>query len=159
MSRGIDRAAAICANARTQTTDKTDVSRPRHLDKQLLSVVSVPHAGASNELHGLVSVLAVPEVSTFGKLRPPVVDDWYRRGWVWSEVESQRFMVRHANFRNLAILDRPAEMLADRLVARDREGDDRHLCVECRHCRPGPRCTKHLAVLDILQRCDQFDTT
>ncbi len=30
-----------------------------------------------------------------------------------------------------------AERLADKLLTRDREGDDRHVCVECLHCQHG----------------------
>ena len=58
------------------------------------------------------------------------------------------------NRRGLPALD--AERLADKLVNRDRDGDDRHLCVECRHCRPDLRCVNKLAVLHVLQRCDHF---
>ncbi len=33
-----------------------------------------------------------------------------------------------------------AESLADRLLVRDREGDDRRMCIECRHCTSGRSC-------------------
>ena len=59
-----------------------------------------------------------------------------------------------------------AEHLAERLVQRDRDGDDRRLCIECRHYRPG-RCGNHgcagLQVPELgrdlaamLQRCPGF---
>ena len=59
-----------------------------------------------------------------------------------------------------------AEALADRLFERDREEDDRTLCVECHHWRPGrcgnsvragvlvPSLSAQLA--DLLQRCPGF---
>ena len=59
-----------------------------------------------------------------------------------------------------------AEKLAERLVKRDREQDDRVCCADCRHYRPG-RCGNHRAALlhspelgrDLaatLQRCPGF---
>jgi len=59
-----------------------------------------------------------------------------------------------------------AEMLAERLVIRDRDIDDRVNCTDCQHYRPG-RCGNHrqagLNVADIgrdwvrlLQRCSGF---
>jgi hypothetical protein len=45
--------------------------------------------------------------------------------------------------------------LADRLVQRDRDRDDRHLCVECNN-NTGAHCNRNFAVLDVLQRCDEF---
>ena len=66
--------------------------------------------------------------------------------WGWPEVE--------------------AETLAERLVRRDREVDDRVSCTDCRHYRPG-RCGNHNAaglqsrdvghdLAAMLQRCPGF---
>ena len=82
--------------------------------------------------------------------------------WCWPhsqamtgrEIDTFAARSNQFNRRGLAALD--AELLADKLVNRDRDGDDRHLCVECRHCRPGLRCVNKLAVLHVLQRCDHF---
>lgn len=84
--------------------------------------------------------------------------------WCWPHslamtgLEIDTFAERASLFNWLGLLALDAERLADKLVNRDRDrdGDDRHLCVECRHCRPGLRCVKKLAVLHVLQRCDQF---
>jgi hypothetical protein len=82
-------------------------------------------------------------------------------GWCWphstamNTAEIDIFTARLIHFTSRSVSS--AEELADRLVQRDRGGDDRHLCVECRRCRPGPRCSKGLAVLDVLQRCNHFD--
>ena len=82
--------------------------------------------------------------------------------WCWPhsqamtgrEIDTMAERTSLFNRRGLPALD--AERLADKLVNRDRDGDDRHLCVECRHCRPGLRCVNKLAVLHVLQRCDHF---
>ena len=54
-----------------------------------------------------------------------------------------------------------ADNLAELLALRDRDDDDRHLCVECRHGR-ATRCPDGLPMpLDTLHRCGAFtkDTT
>jgi hypothetical protein len=46
---------------------------------------------------------------------------------------------------------------AERLLHRDRDADDRRLCVECQHAGPAWRCAKREAFLpDQLQRCPVF---
>lgn len=62
-----------------------------------------------------------------------------------------------------------ATALADKLVLRDRDGDDRRLCLECDHLRPGERCGvrtvadvsggRLIDALPNLQRCNQFKKT
>lgn len=156
MSRWMNRAAEILADTGTSSTDKTANSQLDQVDEQLLSAVSGPPALACTEIQRLVSVLASPATSLSETLRSPDWCDWYSHGWIWREIEIQRFMVRRVHFRKLKVTEQQANILADRLVERDREEDDRRLCVECRNCRPGLRCTKHLVVLSILQRCDQF---
>jgi len=59
-----------------------------------------------------------------------------------------------------------ATALADKLVIRDRDGDDRRLCLECVHLRPGGRCGvrtvadvpggRSIDALPFLQRCNRF---
>ncbi len=58
-----------------------------------------------------------------------------------------------------------AERLAERLVIRDREADERVSCTDCGHYRPG-RCRNHRAadvgrelpaeIVSMLQRCPGF---
>lgn len=50
-----------------------------------------------------------------------------------------------------------AHFNAERLFWRDRDMDDRRLCVECRNCSLGNRCSNGMAVLDVFQRCDYFE--
>lgn len=159
MSRWLIRAAEIASNVPTRATDKTDESPVRCVDQGLLSVLSGPGPRAFQRDDELVAVLSVPQQRASGVTKPIEFDDWYSRGWVWNETETQTFLLRHNQFLTLGLPDALAEELADKLVARDREGDDRRLCVECRHCRPGPRCLKQLAVLNVLQRCDFFAST
>lgn len=54
--------------------------------------------------------------------------------------EIDTFTARLARFtdKGLSLID--AESLADKLVIRDREGDDRRACLECAHLRHGGRC-------------------
>lgn len=50
-----------------------------------------------------------------------------------------------------------ADLLSVMLLHRDRDMDDRRLCVECIHAGPGWRCGKRDAFLvRQLQRCDNF---
>lgn len=71
------------------------------------------------------------------------------------------------NRRGLAALD--AELLADKLVTRDREADERRLCLECSHLSRvgGWRCAQWqraglgapgvpAGLQLVLQRCDGF---
>ena len=77
---------------------------------------------------------------------------------------------RHAGeaaaLRRRGIADDDADDLAERLTLRDQQQDDRVLCVECSHYRPG-RCGNHkvagLSSVDVgrdlavlLQRCGGF---
>ena len=85
--------------------------------------------------------------------------------------EVDTFTARLARFtdKGLSLID--AERLADKLVARDREGDDRRVCLECAHLRHGGRCGNWQAAgvairardaqlpgdfTVMLQRCDGF---
>lgn len=47
--------------------------------------------------------------------------------------EIDTFTARLAQFTDKGVSDDDAEQLADDLVLRDREGDDRRLCLECSH--------------------------
>ena len=48
--------------------------------------------------------------------------------------EIDNFTARLARFTNKGLSLEDAEALADKLVTRDRESDDRRLCLECQHC-------------------------
>ena len=87
----------------------------------------------------------------------------------WSDPEIDTFTARLGRFTDKGLRLDDAERLADTLVIRDREGDDRRLCLECIHLQGyGPwRCgnwkpadvppyglARDLVLM--LQRCDGF---
>ena len=73
----------------------------------------------------------------------------------WTDAEITAFDMRVARSAWLGYSD--AKGRAERLLHRDREADDRRLCVECQHAGPGWRCAKREAfLLDQLQRCPMF---
>ena len=96
--------------------------------------------------------------------------------WCWPHSDAMNtgeidaFTMRLGNLTRRGLLESESEKLADKLVLRDRESDDRRLCLECVHLagRAGSmRCAQwqraglgaagipvglHL----VLQRCDSF---
>ena len=73
----------------------------------------------------------------------------------WTDAEIIAFEKRVGLSTWLGYTD--AKGRAERLLQRDRGGDDRRLCVECLHAGPGWRCAKREAfLLDQLQRCPTF---
>lgn len=77
----------------------------------------------------------------------------------WTDAEIAAFKKRQARARWLGYGDR-ADRVADMLLHRDREIDDRRLCIECAHAGPGWRCAKREAfMVDQLQRCPAFKVT
>lgn len=101
--------------------------------------------------------------------------------WAWPHsaamtgAEIDTFTARLARFTDKGLSLEDAEALADKLVKRDRESDDRRLCLECFHlsgqscnawdCRNWQRAGVALRAKDAqlsaalvfqLQRCDGF---
>lgn len=73
----------------------------------------------------------------------------------WTDAEIVTFEQRVARSTWLGYPD--AKGRAERLLHRDRDTDDRRLCVECQHAGPGYRCARREAfLLDQLQRCPMF---
>ena len=73
----------------------------------------------------------------------------------WTEAEIASFEKRAARSTWLGYSD--AKGRAERLLHRDRDADDRRLCVECAHAGPAWRCARREAfLLDQLQRCPMF---
>ena len=74
----------------------------------------------------------------------------------WSDAEIELFVKRQARIAWLGY-GGASEFLAEKLVNRDRDRDDRRLCVECAHAGPGWRCNRNAGfMLEQLQRCNQF---
>lgn len=98
---------------------------------------------------------------------PPDPDRWC---WPHSDAmngaELEQFAKRAQQFTRRGITAEAAETMADRLVIRDREQDDRHTCLECTTYRPGRRGNHRRAGLQapdvgrdlatLLQRCPGF---
>ncbi|MCY1206637.1 hypothetical protein D9M72_182110 [compost metagenome] len=93
--------------------------------------------------------------------------------WCWPHsnamngTEIGRFTVRLTRFTDQGLSLIEAEALADKLVLRDRDGDDRRLCLECAHLS-GRRCgawqraavgtqALPISLLALSQRCAAFD--
>lgn len=91
--------------------------------------------------------------------------------WCWPQSEAMnaaeidRFNGRIALFADRGIHIEEAELLADGLVKRDRENDDRRMCLECSQLR-GTRCSASAragagifvqALIRLPQRCTGFD--
>ena len=95
--------------------------------------------------------------------------------WCWPSSpamntrEIDQFLLRQSRFTDRGLSLDDAERLADKLVQRDREGDDRRLCLECAHLQGTGRwrcgnwkqadvATEGLArdLVFILQRCPGY---
>lgn len=79
--------------------------------------------------------------------------------WCWphssamATVEIERFTSRVMLFMRRGLDGAQADELADRLVIRDREGDDRACCAECRHARAQACPSGSPLPLAILHHC------
>lgn len=100
--------------------------------------------------------------------------------WAWPHSDAMNtgeidtFTARLSRFTDKGLTLTDAEALADRLVIRDRETDDRRLCLECLHLHRGGRCENWQRagvamtardarlpgeLVQRPQRCDGFTTT
>ena len=116
----------------TVKTDETYVSR-------LLAVSSVPSVAISSMLERLSTVLAVPSPVVFEKndsslavTEDPDGSCW-PRSTAMTGAEIDNFKARLSKFGDKGLTATDREALADKLVKRDRESDDRRVCLECKH--------------------------
>ena len=107
------------------------------------------------------------ENSQTGELNP---DRWCSpHSSAMNTAEINTFAKRAATFNRRGLSSLDAELLADKLVTRDREGDNRRACLECRgltgngpyQCSPWRAADLDGALLArqfvaMLQRCDGF---
>ncbi|VTU20132.1 hypothetical protein SRS16CHR_02581 [Variovorax sp. SRS16] len=92
--------------------------------------------------------------------------------WCWPHsdamtgAEIDRMQTRIAIFDRRGFRHDDAEALADKLVLRDREGDDRRICLECSKLQRGMVCSVPAAagagravapLVRLLQRCPAFE--
>lgn len=97
-------------------------------------------------------------------MTPEESDECHAGGWDDTEIDA--FTAREARFTRMGRAD--ADHLAERLTLRDRDGDDRRLCLECTWLGDTGRClaaaTGRMPGADlrlepvaiVLQRCDAF---
>lgn len=97
-------------------------------------------------------------------MTPEQVDECHLGGW--SDAEIDTFTAREARFDRMGRAD--ADHLAERLTLRDRQDDDRRLCLECAGLANNGRClvaargrlagadSNLQPVTNILQRCPGF---
>jgi hypothetical protein len=102
------------------------------------------------------------------------VSDWYTwpNSSAMNSVEVDIFISRLIRFTDMGLGLVPAEQLADRLVIRDRDSDDRTICFECSNLRVGWRCGNWARAgvairaidanlpfefMSLMQRCDGFN--
>jgi hypothetical protein len=100
------------------------------------------------------------------RLTPEQADECHAGGW--DDAEISAFVQRHARLLALGFGDGDANDVAERLTLRDRDGDDRRMCVECTWLGDTGRClaaaTGRIPGMDrrlepvqsILQRCGAF---
>ena len=116
----------------TANTDETAVAR-------LLTVSSVPALAVTALPERLSTVLAVPSPVVFEKHDYSLAatvdpDDWcWPRSTAMTGAEIDNFKARLSKFGDKGLTATDCEALADKLVKRDRESDDRRVCLECKH--------------------------
>jgi len=131
------RAKTLLAQPLPTSTVKTDETR-------VLSVSSVGLA-ANSELSGEVSSVSSAPPGRLSETSPALGNPYLTveqanecHACGWSDDEIATFSAREARFRQLRRTD--AEHLAERLTLRDRQADDRRMCVECRELEISGRC-------------------
>ena len=126
--------AAISQTGRSGTvkTDETAVSR-------LLAVSAVPCEAVPAMQEQLSSVLAVTSPAVFEKHDSSITVPEDPDLWCWPHspamngAEIQTFEVRLHTFIGKGLARNDSEALADKLVHRGRDQDDRRVCLECKH--------------------------
>ena len=120
-----ERAKAAVSQTGRSGTAKTDETAA----ESLLAVSAVPTEAVSAKPEQLSSVLAVPS--------PALSENPDRWCWPHSSAmngaEINTFTVRLHNFTDKGLSRDDGETLADKLVLRDRDLDDRRICLECKH--------------------------
>ena len=138
----VERAKAAISQKSQDGTAKTDETPV----VGLLSVSSGPAGAIFKWENRLSSALAVPPPAVLEKydFSIEVVEDSDRWCWPHSSAMNGReidtFMVRFNRFTAGGLTRTNGQVIADRLVRRDRELDDRHVCLECIHLVQGWRC-------------------
>ena len=155
MSRWLARLDAKSLECLTAPTAKTDRTRMEAPGTGLLSVLAVPEerhtpktwAASNDEVSTVRRIIGTPYLGREAADRCHAPE--------WNDAEVFTATTRAVRFGRLG-LRRDADNLAELLALRDRDDDERCLCVECRHGRAA-RCPDGLPMpLDTLHRCGAF---
>ena len=162
MGKWANRLAEISATPPCGGTDKTDT-------RGVLSVLAVtPEGGERN-----FPAVPMPPDKAEASAQISASEPTQRLGSgedaiAGTDADMARFLDRRARLLRWGWSDTDADGLAERLTLRDREGDDRRMCVECTHLGERGRCLAAAAgrikgadrrlepVQTILQRCEAF---
>jgi hypothetical protein len=128
-------------NQNTPDTPATKPTKPPLGDEKAGFVGFVAYPPTPFQKIGAVDSVAVKSEAPAANDCPPSaiapVTDPDRWCWphsvAWNSKEIDTFTARLARFTDKGVSYDEAERLADALVIRDREGDDRRLCLECPH--------------------------
>ena len=119
----------------TGATDKPD-SLPSVASVATVSV-AMAQKQAANDPAQVLALVSTGKVSTLVSSTAAGIDDPDRWAWPHSQAMTGReidtLTARLHHFARRGLVEPEAERLADKLVARDREADDRRLCLECAH--------------------------
>jgi len=150
----------------TRTTDAREPRQPYQGDEDtgFLGFQACPPAASQQSDFG---ERVKTEAANSGSALDP--DRWcWPHSAVLTSAEIDLFLSRLARFTDKGLSYGDAELLADSLVNRDREGDDRRMCLECSALGSNGRCmvaarrglsgaVRHLEpVINVLQRCEGF---
>ena len=131
-------------------------------ESPISSVSSVPVTSIqeSREPVSSVSSVGIKAAPEKRELEPTGVQDG-----AWTDADIAHFLDRRARLLRWGWTEQQAEAVAEHLTRRDAD-DDRRMCVECRHCRPGLICATYRAagvgrelgrdLATLLQRCPAF---
>ena len=130
-----ERAKAAISKKDQDGTAKTDENPVQ----KVLAVSSVRAEATSALPDGLSTVLAVRSPAVLEKHNASIAVIEGPDRWCWphssamNDVEIDTFAARLHRFTDKGLARNDGEALADKLVLRDREQDDRRVCLECRH--------------------------
>lgn len=130
-----ERAKAAISQKGQNSTAKTDET----VVLRLLAVSTVTSVAISTSPERLSSVSAVPSPAILEKRDSSMALMENPDRWCWPHssamngAEIDTFAVRLQKFTDKGLPRTDGEMLADKLVRRDRDKDERRICLECKH--------------------------
>jgi hypothetical protein len=162
-SCGLRPASAVCEGLRIPA-NPVDPDGDDSADSQTFAVIRKPENGRHSE-HPCGS--SQDSQDSQGRTAYRTSDEGDATAVVaWTDADIARFIDRRARLMRWGWPEAEAEKLADRLVQRDRDTDDRVNCADCQHYQPG-RCGNHQHaglyapdvgrdLASLLQRCPGF---